>query len=91
MSAMQVPAGTVLFRPDAECTGFVVVHRGSVKVSLTAENGREIVLYIPVVHGVEMVRDGYFGTKVEAIYDPGYLITCSLVLTVVALIATGWV
>ena len=45
MSAMQVPAGTVLFRPDAECTGFVVVHRGSVKVSLTAENGREIVLY----------------------------------------------
>ncbi len=45
MSAMQVPAGTVLFRPDAECTGFVVVHGGSVKVSLTAENGREIVLY----------------------------------------------
>jgi ABC-2 type transport system permease protein/capsular polysaccharide transport system permease protein len=38
-----------------------------------------------------MVRDGYFGTKVEAIYDPGYLITCSLVLTVVALIATRWV
>lgn len=45
MSAMQVPACTVLFRPDAECTGFVVVHGGSVKVSLTAENGREIVLY----------------------------------------------
>ena len=45
MSAMQIPAGTVLFRPDAECTGFVVVHGGSVKVSLTAENGREIVLY----------------------------------------------
>lgn len=45
MTVMQVPAGTVLFRPEAECGGFVVVHAGSVKVSLTAENGREIVLY----------------------------------------------
>lgn len=45
MSVMHIPAGTVLFRPEAECGGFVVVHAGSVKVSLTAENGREIVLY----------------------------------------------
>lgn len=40
-----VPRGTVLFRPDDACMGFVVVHEGTVKVSLTAENGREIVLY----------------------------------------------
>jgi CRP/FNR family transcriptional regulator len=40
-----IPRGTVLFRPEAECAGFVVVHQGTVKVSLTAENGREIVLY----------------------------------------------
>lgn len=45
MSKVAIPAGTVLFRPEAECTGFVVVHAGSVKVSLMAENGREIVLY----------------------------------------------
>lgn len=45
MTVMQIPAGTVLFRPEAECAGFVVIHAGSVKVSLTAENGREIVLY----------------------------------------------
>jgi CRP/FNR family transcriptional regulator len=45
MSAMKVPRGTVLFRPEAACQGFVVVHKGSIKVSLTAENGREIVLY----------------------------------------------
>jgi CRP/FNR family transcriptional regulator len=45
MSAMHIPAGTVLFRPEAECSGFVVVHAGSVKVSLTSENGREILLY----------------------------------------------
>lgn len=60
-------------------------------VSALPPLAREIVLYIPVVHGVEMVREGYFGSKVEAIYDVGYLIICSLVLTVVALIATRWV
>lgn len=41
----RVPRGTVLFRPDDTCGGFVVVHEGSIKVSLTAENGREITLY----------------------------------------------
>lgn len=43
--AMQVPRGTVLFRPEQACQGFVVVREGTIKVSLTAENGREIVLY----------------------------------------------
>ena len=40
-----VPRGAVLFRPDDACSGFVVVRRGTIKVLLTAENGREIVLY----------------------------------------------
>ena len=51
---------------------------------------REIVLYIPMVHGVEMVREGFFGSKVEAIYDPGYVLVCSLVLSAVALIIVRW-
>lgn len=42
---MTVPRGTTLFRPEQECSGFVVVRDGTIKVSLTAENGREIVLY----------------------------------------------
>ena len=42
---MQVPQGTVLFRPEDACQGFVVVHSGTINVTLTAENGREIVLY----------------------------------------------
>lgn len=42
---MAIPRGTVLFRPEQACQGFVVVRSGSIKVSLTAENGREIVLY----------------------------------------------
>jgi len=51
---------------------------------------REIVLYIPMVHGVELIREGYFGSKVEAIYDVGYVISCSLVLSVAALIMVRW-
>lgn len=42
---MKVPAGHRLFSPGQECSGFVVVHSGGIKVSLTAENGREILLY----------------------------------------------
>lgn len=51
---------------------------------------QEIVLYIPMVHGVELVRDGFFGSKARAIYDPAYLITCSLVLSVIALMVARW-
>lgn len=40
-----VRRGQVLFRPGQDCAGFVVVHGGTVKVSLTGESGREIVLY----------------------------------------------
>ena len=40
-----VPDGTIMFRPDDACQGFVVVRKGCIKVMLIAENGREIVLY----------------------------------------------
>ncbi len=42
---IEVPSGTVLFRPNDPCPGFVVVERGAIKVSLTGASGREIVLY----------------------------------------------
>ncbi len=35
----------MLFRPHEECPGFVVVTAGTIRVSLTAANGREITLY----------------------------------------------
>ncbi|MBU6268617.1 MAG: Crp/Fnr family transcriptional regulator [Sphingomonadales bacterium] len=41
----RVPAGSILYRAGDACAGFVTVHEGSVKVRLTGENGREIVLY----------------------------------------------
>ncbi len=37
--------GAILFRPSDPCMGFVQVHAGTVRVSLIAENGREITLY----------------------------------------------
>ncbi len=38
-------AGTILFRAGQECPGFVRLHRGTIRVTLTAANGREVVLY----------------------------------------------
>jgi CRP/FNR family transcriptional regulator len=40
-----IPAGTVLFRPGDPCRGFVVLHEGSLRVTLSAPSGREVVLY----------------------------------------------
>ena len=44
-SPLRCPAGTVLFRAGQECPGFVRLHSGSLRVTLTALNGREVVLY----------------------------------------------
>ena len=43
---------------------------------------QQIVLYIPTVHGVELLREGWFGARARAIYDLSYLIPFNLVLTV---------
>ena len=45
MAAMHIPRGTTLFSPGQDCAGFVVLKSGSIKVLLTGESGREIVLY----------------------------------------------
>ncbi|WP_439136821.1 Crp/Fnr family transcriptional regulator [Roseicyclus sp.] len=37
--------GDVLFEPGAACPGFLIVDTGVIRVSLTAANGREVVLY----------------------------------------------
>lgn len=43
--SVKASRGDILFRPDDDCFGFVTVRSGTIRVSLTAENGREIVLY----------------------------------------------
>ena len=41
---------------------------------------REYVLWIPMVHGTEMFRAGYFGSSVITYENPWYLLLCNLVL-----------
>ncbi|MGF6742036.1 ABC transporter permease [Paraburkholderia atlantica] len=49
------------------------------------ENFQKIVLLLPMVHGTEMLRGGYFGTLVRPHYDIGYMITFDLVLMLIGL------
>lgn len=42
-------------------------------------------LWLPMVNGVEMLREGYFGSKIVAHYDLSYLVTCNMVLSLFAL------
>jgi capsular polysaccharide transport system permease protein len=46
---------------------------------------RTIVLLLPMVHGVEMLREGYFGNAVRTHYDLGYLVICCLILSLAGL------
>ena len=46
---------------------------------------RKLLLWIPIVHGVEMLREGYFGTVVRTHYDTGYLFTVCAVMTLLGL------
>jgi ABC-type polysaccharide/polyol phosphate export permease len=43
------------------------------------------VLWLPMVHGVEIVREGYFGSAFKAHYDLGYMAICCCALTLAAL------
>lgn len=49
-------------------------------VSSLPKAGQDFVLYFPMVHGVELLREGYFGSSVTAIYDLQYLVTSTLVM-----------
>ncbi len=42
---------------------------------------QEVVLLLPMVHGVELLREGYFGSTVHAHYDIAYMASICLVLT----------
>jgi ABC-type polysaccharide/polyol phosphate export permease len=46
---------------------------------------QKVVLLLPMVHGIEIVRQGFFGNVVPAHYDVGYMATCCLVLSCTAL------
>jgi len=46
------------------------------------------VLLLPMVHGVEFLREGYFGSQVTAHYDIGYMAAWNTLLTLLGLAQT---
>ncbi len=49
-------------------------------------DGQQIVLLLPMVHGVEILREGYFGNVVVTHYDVAYMAGINLTLTLAALL-----
>lgn len=49
---------------------------------------QQFVLMLPMVHGVEYLREGYFGSKIQAYYDLGYMALVNAVLSLFALAQT---
>jgi ABC-2 type transport system permease protein/capsular polysaccharide transport system permease protein len=54
-------------------------------VSALPEKFRNAVLYLPMVHGVEMIRSGFFGSSFRAHYSIPYMVGWCLVLTFIGL------
>lgn len=52
--------------------------------SLPAQ-AQTIVLWLPMVHGLEILRDGYFGSQIVAVFDLTYIVVFCLILTLFAL------
>jgi capsular polysaccharide transport system permease protein len=48
--------------------------------------GQEVVLWLPMVHGVEMVRQGFYGHLVRTHFDVGYFVGANLALTLAGLL-----
>lgn len=53
-------------------------------VDVLPPTAQKIILILPMVHGVEMVRDGYFGSLVRTHYDLTYMTLVCLVITLLA-------
>jgi ABC-type polysaccharide/polyol phosphate export permease len=47
-------------------------------------NFQQIVLYLPMVHGIELLREGYFGDVIPTHHDMGYMALCCLILSTFA-------
>lgn len=54
-------------------------------VDALPERARDVILLLPMVHGVEYIREGYFGTMIVAHYDLTYLFVWNMCLTIFGL------
>lgn len=56
-------------------------------VDVLPPSGQRVILALPMVHGLELLREGFFGSKIHAHYDMGYMTTINACLTFVGLLA----
>ena len=54
-------------------------------VDALPQTGQNVILWFPMVHGVELLREGYFGSAINAHYDLGYLSLWCVVLSLLGL------
>ena len=54
-------------------------------VSALPPVAQEFVLLLPMVHGVEYLREGYFGSQITALYDLEYMALWNTALTLFGL------
>ncbi len=52
------------------------------------DTAQKLILYLPMVHGLEILREGYFGSAVHAHYDMSYMGVICLCLTLLGLSLT---
>ena len=64
---------------------FPVPHSSSMHSPAAAQH---VVLYLPMVNGVEYLREGYFGSQIVAHYDVGYMALVNATLTLLGLAVT---
>lgn len=55
-------------------------------VEALPDSAQKIILFLPMVHGVELVRDGYFGSQFKAVYDLPYMVAVCSVMSLSGLV-----
>lgn len=54
-------------------------------VDALPKEAQDVILWLPMVHGVEYLREGYFGSQMTAHYDLAYMATINTALTILGL------
>lgn len=54
-------------------------------VDALPKTAQDAVLWLPMVHGVEYLREGYFGSRITAHYDLTFMAICNVGLTILGL------
>lgn len=54
-------------------------------LSVMPPEAQAVLTWLPMIHGVEYLREGFFGSQITAIYDLGYMAICNAVLTLLGL------